>query len=215
MSVYAQTPGYVDQGRHPRALFFILAGHVALIAAVMTAKMELPPRFIPTITKIDLIPEPKAPPKNPPPPQHRQVETPIDHTTTVVQIPLPQPPQVTPVPMPDPTPGPVFQPQPTQTFPPPQPVRTGPRFITPPSDVKPPYPQSKLRSGEEAVLQLRLTIDENGRVTAVDPLGQVDPVFLSAARRHLIAHWRYTPAKEDGRAVPSSTVVTLRFKLDS
>ena len=36
----------------------------------------------------------------------------------------------------------------------------------------------------------------------------------TAARRHLIAHWRYKPASEDGRAVASSTVITLRFQLD-
>ena len=35
-----------------------------------------------------------------------------------------------------------------------------------------------------------------------------------AARRHLLAHWRYKPASEDGRPAASSTVITLRFQLD-
>jgi len=39
-------------------------------------------------------------------------------------------------------------------------------------------------------------------------------VFLEAARRHLIAHWRYRPASEDGRAIASTAVITLRFQLD-
>ena len=41
----------------------------------------------------------------------------------------------------------------------------------------------------------------------------VDPSFLAAARKHLLAHWRYAPATEDGRAIASSTVITLRFEL--
>ncbi len=64
------------------------------------------------------------------------------------------------------------------------------------------------------MLQLRLTIDERGRVTAVDPVGAADPAFLAAARKHIRAHWRYRAATEDGRAVASSTVITLRFQLD-
>ena len=69
-------------------------------------------------------------------------------------------------------------------------------------------------SEEEAVLRLKLTIDERGRVIAVEPLGRADRAFLDSARRHLIAHWRYRPATEDGRAVSSSAVITLRFQLD-
>ena len=86
--------------------------------------------------------------------------------------------------------------------------------MTRPDDLKPPYPESKILSGEEATLHLRLTISESGRVTAVDPVGAADRVFLEAARRHLIAHWRYRPATEDGRPIASSVVISLRFLLD-
>jgi periplasmic protein TonB len=48
----------------------------------------------------------------------------------------------------------------------------------------------------------------------VDPVGRADGEFLAAARRHLIAHWRYAPATDDGRAVGSTTTITLRFQLD-
>jgi protein TonB len=96
----------------------------------------------------------------------------------------------------------------------PQVTRTGPRFATPASALRPPYPQSKVAREEEAALKLRLTIDERGRVTAVEPVGTADPVFLEAARRHLLAKWRYKPATEGGRAVSSSTVITLRFELE-
>jgi protein TonB len=96
----------------------------------------------------------------------------------------------------------------------PAPVHLGAQLVTPVSELKPPYPASKLLAGEEAVLKLSLTIDERGRVVAVEPVGRADPAFLSAARRHLLAHWRYKPASDDGRAVSSTTVITLRFQLD-
>jgi len=214
MSTYAPVAPYADRGRHPRALFLIIAGHAALLAAVMAAKSDIVPRFVPTITKIDLIDETKPPPENAPPPQRQQQESTLDRPVTIVPIPQPTPDAIPiPIPVPVPNPGPVIDPGPVKVATPADPVRVGPRFITPDYDVKPPYPQSKLRSQEEAVLQLRLTIDARGRVTAVDSVGNADPVFLVAARKHILAHWRYRAATEDGRAVATSTVITLRFQL--
>jgi protein TonB len=193
----------------------IVAGHAAILAAVMTAKMDVVRPFIPTVTKIDLIDEQKPPPENPPPPPPRQPEASLDHPITVIRIPhSPTDANPIPIPLPFPDPGPVFDPGSVSSAPRADPVRVGPRFVTPDYDVKPPYPQSKLRSQEEAVLQLRLTIDERGRVTAVDPVASADPVFLAAARKHILAHWRYRAATEDGHAVATSTVITLRFQLD-
>ena len=78
----------------------------------------------------------------------------------------------------------------------------------------PPYPVTKQRLGEEASLRLSLAIDPRGRVTAVTPVGFADPVFLNAARRHILRHWRYQPASEGGEAVASSIVITLSFRLE-
>ena len=60
-------------------------------------------------------------------------------------------------------PGPVIEPcaacpGPT-SFRQPLPVRTGPRFATPDSQLRPPYPPLKQSLGEEATLRLRLSID--------------------------------------------------------
>jgi protein TonB len=211
MPVYAPVPAFVDGKRHPRALFLIVVVHAAALAAVMTAKSDVVrPIFNPTT--VTLIPDQKPPPENPPPPPPEQHQSAIDHPTVVVPIPHPM---VDPLPVPKIDPMPTIDPRPpVNIVPPAEPVRTGPRFLTPASDVKPPYPQSKLRLGEEAVLRLKLSIDERGRVTAVDPVGAADPVFLAAARKHLIARWRYRPAAEDGRPVATSTVITLRFQLD-
>lgn len=64
------------------------------------------------------------------------------------------------------------------------------------------------------MLKLRLTIDPSGRVVAVAPVARADPAFLDAARRHILAHWRYRPARENGQAIVSSAVITLHFRLD-
>ena len=55
-------------------------------------------------------------------------------------------------------------------------------LITREGDLKPPYPRAKLLAEEEASLTLKLSIDERGRVVAVEPVGRADPVFLAAAR---------------------------------
>jgi protein TonB len=70
-------------------------------------------------------------------------------------------------------------------------------------------------AGRSATSAFLRRIDDNGRVVAVDPVGRADPAFLEAARKDLIAKWRYRPATEDGRPVDSSTVITLRFELEA
>jgi protein TonB len=211
MTAYAPVPAFADRKRHPRTLLLIVGAHAALLAAVMSARMEIADHFHPTKTDVDLIPLPPEPAKDPPP-QTR--ETVIDTIPNVVPLPRADVAPVDTAPLPPvPNPGPIIVPGPAaDTIP--APVRTGPHFITPESRIKPPYPQEKLRLEEEAVLRLRLAIDERGRVTSVEPAGRADPVFLAAARRHLIAHWRYKPATENGRPVASSTVITLRFQLE-
>jgi protein TonB len=193
----------------------IVAGHAALIAAVMAAKMDLPQKILRPPLVVELIPAPKPPPPEPqqrtepaaqPIPSRPRVEVPIPLPT---QTAIETTPKVTPIPLPS---LPSVEPSGPQVLP--EPVRTGPRFATPASELRPPYPESKRRLEEEAVLKLRLSIDERGRITAVDPVGRADPAFLQSARRHIIAHWRYKPAMVGDRAVASSTVITLRFELD-
>lgn len=202
----------------PHAMLVIIAGHVALIAAVMSAKMDLPERILHPPTPVDLIPLPKPPPDQPQP-RTRPKSSPsvIDRIPVIVAVPQPDGDRLdSPIPLsfsggttivPNPQP----RPDPLPTL---DPVRIGPRFATPARAVRPPYPAAKLQSEEEAVLKLRLSINERGRVVAVEPVGRTDSAFLAAARKHLIAHWRYRPATVDGRAIASSTVITLRFELE-
>jgi protein TonB len=202
----------------PNAMLVIISAHVALLAFVMSAKMDLPSKLIfDPPTKIDLIPEPL-----PPKPQAIRHASPQPHQTPSLQ-PRPEVPIAPSVqPTIDAVPsidfgkvlGPAVNPTVPQPVSPSAPVFHEARLLTPGSELKPPYPASKLASEEEATLRLRLTIDEQGRVTAVDPVGSADRIFLDSARRYLIAHWRYAPATKDGRAIPSSLTVTLRFELD-
>jgi protein TonB len=221
MLAYAASRPRIAQRRaSPNAMLVVIGAHVALVAAVMSARMDLPPRFHPEQTIVDFLPLPTDPPQQDQRQTHpaRQQQTVRDRT----------------VDHPDPRVGadlgsheldttgedlgtklpPIdFRPDPK----PPvrlDPVRSDAQLLTPASDLKPPYPASKLLNEEEAVLRLRLTIDDHGRVIAVDPVGRTDPVFLAAARRHLIAHWRYKPAMSDGQAVSSSAVITLHFELN-
>jgi protein TonB len=201
----------------PNAMLFILCGHIVALAFVMSVKMDLPRKIFP---HTDLIQVP-VPPLPQPPTQTRT--PPARHLTTVAQpeVPIPTPahdqPQVDPGPtvisgaaeVPGGSTIPIFDFPPKPTL-----VSSAAQLLTSGSELKPPYPQSKLLNEEEAALQLRLTIYDHGRVIAVDPIGRADPVFLSAARRHLLAHWRYKPAMQDGRAIATSIVITLRFELD-
>lgn len=201
----------------PPVMLLIVSAHVALIALAMSAKMEFS-RHRPVDGPTIYIPP--SPP--PPPPTDTSVKRTRVHaldpqmtkTPTETQLP-PAGGQVLDGGTSNDS-GPVALGGGGMTnFPPlPTPIRHNARLLTSPSDLKPPYPEMKILSGEEATLQLRLTISESGRVTAVEPVGPADRVFLEAARRYLIAHWRYAPATIDGRPTPSSITISLRFQLD-
>lgn len=204
----------------PHAMLLIVSAHVALLAAVMSAKMESSTRLPPPPPLIR-IPLPKPPPPEPaytPPanPQHIVVPRVSDPPPLIKTPPIDPPPTVSQ----GMDPGIVVGGEGVSaistipTRPITAPIRHEPRLLTPPSELKPPYPASKLASEEEATLKLRLTIDEHGRVVSVDPVGYADHEFLQAAQRYIIAHWRYAPATTDGTATSSTTTISLRFLLD-
>ena len=67
--------------------------------------------------------------------------------------------------------------------------------------------------GEEVIEQRPRLAHERPRDREV---GRVAAVLLELriGRKHLLAHWRYRPATEDGRAIATSIVITLRFELN-
>lgn len=214
MLAYAPQPD--RQRLSPMALTFIIAGHIAAIGAVMSAKMVIEQRDDPPII-VENIPIPEVPkPVDPKPPTDKPTTSTLDRPITII-------PPLTPI-------GPVTaldppQPPPTgeqigtgtlpvRELPIDPPIfRTGPHLATAAESLRPPYPSSKREAGDEASLRLKLTIDARGRVIAVEPVGRVDPTFFDAARRHILRAWRYQPAMEGSTAVPSVTTITLRFEL--
>ena len=201
---------------NPPALALIVGAHAIALFAVMSARMDLPVAWKPQRTDVTFVPLPPEPqpeplPRTDPRPANRSLDAP---RPIIDAVPLPGP--ITdslPLPLdPGPLVGNGMDPLP---LPKPQPIiRTGPRFATADADIRPPYPESKRALGQEAVLKLKLQIDERGRVTAVEPVGKADATFLAAARRHIIKAWRYRPAKDGDKAIASSTVITLQFELD-
>jgi len=205
----------------PRALSLVLAAHAVVIAAVLTTKMEVvTPAMAPITRIIEIAPEPAPPPPEPPPseplpearpqpaPQQSFIDVPpamVDMGRTDSASIVPGPAVVDLRPLIGPAVVPAL---------PHAPVRQAAIPRTPESRLRPPYPNDKLRNGEEATLRLRLTIDPAGRVSAVIPVGPADPSFLEAARRHIVKAWRYRPATEDGIAVSSTLTISLSFRLE-
>ena len=216
----ADTPKAAGRAGSPKALTLIIAGHALALAGVLTAKPDLigvnpdPPPIVINIPKDPPPPEPQ--PQTDPRPQRPLTQQRfIDPPSPMIDMDQQSPIQI------DTGPtiadiGAVIGSGPTTVIDPPRhvPVMTGPRLATSEGSLKPPYPNDKLRAGEEATLRLKLTIDPRGRVTAVDPVGSADPSFLAAARRHILRSWRYKPATEDGVAVPTTTVISLSFRLE-
>ena len=204
----------------PKTLLLVVGAHAVAVALLITAKPEIGQQITHSPIIVRLIRDPLPPPPNQPTPrathqQPRQIELPQPPPIPMPQVSLTRPTQQLPeignltgAATQPPQPG--SEPQPSVAPPAPTPAW----LLTPTSELKPPYPESKLLTGEEATLRLRLSIDEHGRVVAVDPIGPADRTFLDSARRYLMAHWRYSPAIQAGQPVATSLVVTLKFQLD-
>lgn len=79
---------------------------------------------------------------------------------------------------------------------------------------KPDYPPAMRREGLEGSVTLRVTIDEKGRVIAVEQVRATNSTFFEAARNQALRYWRFLPAREDGKAIQSQQTLTLQFRLE-
>lgn len=219
MLAYASSrPVIGKREQSPNTLLLIISVHVAVLAAVMSSKVDVG-RIIhrePPLIPIQIAPPPPPPNVTTQPRQKPEHITQVERRTAIPKTRTEVPPDVS---NSDDKQGQVamtggmgmpFVPQPQPVAP----IRHAAQLLTPASELKPPYPASKLAAEQEATLRLALTIDDRGRVTAVQAVGYADREFLDAARRYIIAHWRYQAATEDGRPISSNLTITLRFQLD-
>lgn len=217
LAYLSNRPAVAERGSNPNLMLAVIAVHVAGVAALMSAKMDFPVKILHPPIEVDLI-EPAKPQPPAPREQTKSAEQPRttvftpdpfvpiddDSPVAVEPSPLPLPLPVDPVPQPGAGSGSEAKPIPA----------TPAVLMTGAAELKPPYPEARLASGEEATLKLRLTIAPSGRVIAVEAVGRSDKVFLAAARNHILAHWRYRPARQGGHDVTSTVVISLRFQLD-
>lgn len=213
----AYAPVRHDTRMRPGTLALIVGAHVAVISLALAAKFQAELRPVDPPIEVYKIPvDPTKPPPEPTKPS-KPIETVSQVDTTRLVIPQPGPTvdqQLTDPPPSGPVVGTIVEPYVPPTLDPPPVRRTKAVFKTAASDIRPPYPESKRTTDQEAKLRLKLAIDARGRVVGVEPVGRVDPTFFEAARRHILKYWRYTPATENGQAVATSMTVSLDFQLD-
>ena len=65
----------------------------------------------------------------------------------------------------------------------------------------------------EVEVQIKVQVDESGRVVRIDPLGSTGPASDSivSASEEAARHWRFAPAMRGNQAVESEVVLTFRY----
>jgi TonB family protein len=87
---------------------------------------------------------------------------------------------------------------------------SGPKLV---KKVGPTYPEEARKEGIEGTVILEATIDTQGNVAKVRVLkGGVES--LNKAAIEAIRQWKYEPVVIEGKAVPSTFTVTIKFTLD-
>lgn len=79
----------------------------------------------------------------------------------------------------------------------------------------PRYPRSAKRRRLEGVVELKVTVDIEGHVAALSLFKSCGHTSLDRAALQTVRHWRFLPAKRNGKKVISDVIVPIRFKLNS
>ena len=194
---------------------FAVAMEVGIVAAlVFTLQYVDAPVLRPDITVVKVPPLPDEPKIPIPPPEiftAPPLQTPIPPEVVLTYTP-PTPTTAISVP-PPPLPA---QPTPQRVEPtplPPPPVFTAARSIAS-THTTPEYPPISRRLREQGTMRLKLTIDEKGIVTQATVVNSTGFQRLDeAAVSWVKSHWRYTPAMQGTKAVPSMTDAIVEFRL--
>ncbi len=211
--------GYLDRKRrHPGLLAAAVVLHVGVLGTILSYHPEIlvppedgiplkkfPPIEIPPPAKTDKKPQ-KQQPKADSPPRTEQPRIIVPIKTSADEWPeqLRQPP----IDLDLGNGGKV-----TEILPPP-PVLTNassdPRYAR---DVQPPYPAALERLEIEGSVTVRVQVDTDGRVAAVELLKADDPAFFASTRDWALRRWRFKPATRDGEPVVSWLTRTVHFRI--
>ncbi|MGN7997767.1 TonB family protein [Sphingomonas sp. 22176] len=106
---------------------------------------------------------------------------------------------------------------PIRTIDPPAPVpaligaTTDPRYA---QDFQPEYPAQEMRAQRDGLVTLRVLIDADGRVKAVEPVSATSDAFFAVTKRQALGKWRFRPASRGGVAEESWKTMTVRFRIE-
>ncbi len=78
---------------------------------------------------------------------------------------------------------------------------------------QPDYPRDAQRRGQSGRVLLRVDVAADGSATNVDFVQRSGTPELDRAAMNAVRKWRFSPARRDGRAVPSSVNVPIDFVL--
>lgn len=92
-----------------------------------------------------------------------------------------------------------------------QPIFADPSLGNPP----PRYPAVARRRGYEGRVVLRVVVDANGAVEAIEVAESSGHRILDRAALRTVRAWRFVPARRDGAPVAASVAVPVRFTLRS
>lgn len=82
------------------------------------------------------------------------------------------------------------------------------------SNPKPPYPAVSRRMNEEGIVLLSVHILADGRVDEVRLKRSSGFSRLDDSAMKTVRHWRYVPAKRNGKPIPYWYAQPIRFSLD-
>jgi protein TonB len=79
----------------------------------------------------------------------------------------------------------------------------------------PTYPIRALRAGMQGTVLLKVLVDAGGKpVQVAIERSSGSRILDDAARKHVLAAWRFHPATRDGKPIRAWAVVPVRFSLD-
>lgn len=79
----------------------------------------------------------------------------------------------------------------------------------------PAYPVQALRAGIQGTVMLKVLVDQNGNpLQVVIEHSSGSHLLDDAARKHVLAAWRFHPAMREGHAIETWALVPVRFNLN-